>query len=193
MDIAPLRRTPGVVSHLPQPTPDQTRWFTEEVHPHEPALRAYLQGTFPAINDVDDVVQDSYLKIWRAQPAGKIACAKAYLFRVARNTAIKVFRKRRFVSPVPVSELPEWRVLDGNANVSAVANTHQQDAIIAEAIATLPDRCRDIFKRRVLGGASVSDIAVELGLSESTVRVQLARGMAKCADYLRTNGVGVDA
>ena len=32
---------------MPPPT-DQARWFTEEVHPHEAHLKAYLRGAFPA-------------------------------------------------------------------------------------------------------------------------------------------------
>jgi hypothetical protein len=49
---------------LPRPTPalsplssEHARWFAEEVQPHEPSLRSYLRNTFPALPDVDDVVQ----------------------------------------------------------------------------------------------------------------------------------------
>lgn len=35
---------------------DHTRWFFEEVQPHEPKLRAYLRHRFPTLTDVDDIV-----------------------------------------------------------------------------------------------------------------------------------------
>ena len=44
-------------SSPPSPKADSARWFAEEVQPHEPALRAYLRGSFPKIDDVDDLVQ----------------------------------------------------------------------------------------------------------------------------------------
>src|ERR1700757_4932138 len=83
-------------------TEEQFRWFSDEVHPHETALRVYLRRKFPAMHDVDDVLQESYVKILQAPPVGKIASTKAYLFAVARNAAIKVLRKRRIISDVPV-------------------------------------------------------------------------------------------
>jgi DNA-directed RNA polymerase specialized sigma24 family protein len=74
---------------------ERARWFTEEVNPHEAALRGYLHSAFPSL-DVDDVVQESYLKLLRARAAGRIASTKSYLFSIARNTALTVFQRRRF-------------------------------------------------------------------------------------------------
>jgi DNA-directed RNA polymerase specialized sigma24 family protein len=48
---------------MPPPT-DQARWLSAEVDPHRGALRAYVQRAFPGVRDVDDVVQDSLLRIW---------------------------------------------------------------------------------------------------------------------------------
>lgn len=56
-------------------------------------------------------------------------------------------------------------------------------------IAALPARCREIAVLRTLHDRSHKEIAAPLGLSEPTVRVQVARGMKKCADFLRQHGV----
>ena len=61
---------------MPPPT-DQARWFTEEVDPHRSASRAYVQRAFPGVRDVDDVVQDSLLRIWTARASRQIGCARA--------------------------------------------------------------------------------------------------------------------
>ncbi len=47
------------------------RWLTEEVQPHERALRGYLHSQFPSL-DADDVVQESYLKLLKAPETGHI-------------------------------------------------------------------------------------------------------------------------
>jgi len=65
----------------------EARWFSEEVQPHEPMLRAYLQKRFPALADVDDVVQEAHLRLLEARRTSVIASAKAYLFTIARNVA----------------------------------------------------------------------------------------------------------
>ncbi|MDO8543042.1 MAG: sigma-70 family RNA polymerase sigma factor [Opitutaceae bacterium] len=163
----------------------KAQWLADEVQPHEPALRGYLRHQFPSV-DADDVVQESYLKMLKAQTAGKIESAKAYFFSVARNTALKVFRRRkRFLSPIPVNELPEWRVIDGGPDAADVANASQRLELVATAVDQLPPRCRAILRLAIVHGRSTAEIAKELALSPATVRVQMARGIARCASFIR--------
>lgn len=176
----------------PVPSVADARWLTEEVRPHEPALRAYLHRKFPSMQDIDDVVQDSYLRLLERPPGSKIESVKAYLFATARNAALKVLRKRRFISQTPVNELPDWRVLDSGQDVVEAANVHVQDALIAEAAAQLPNRCREIFQLRIARGLSHAEIAVRLGISEGTVRVQVARALTRCVQYFRARGLVAD-
>lgn len=170
------------------PATEQARWFAEEVQPHEPALRAWLRSQFPSLGDVDDVVQESYLNLLRKPPACKITFTKAYLYAAARNAVLKGFRRRRIYSDVPVNELPDWQLLDGGADVTETVTVRQQDALVAEAIVQLPERCREIVRLRAVQGLSYGEIAAQLALSEATVRVQIARGIKKCAHFLRERG-----
>jgi RNA polymerase sigma factor (sigma-70 family) len=171
------------------PVAEQTRWFSEEVQPHEGALRNFLRRRVSSAADIDDVVQDSYVKILQARSAGEIVSIKAYLFTIARNTAAKVFRKRKIFSATPVSELPSWRVLDREQDVIEAVNHRAQQALIAEAIAELPERCREILLLRIVDDVSRPEIAMRLNIAESTVRTQLARGLEKCTNSLRKRGV----
>ncbi|MGH7957887.1 MAG: RNA polymerase sigma factor, partial [Opitutaceae bacterium] len=149
----------------------------------------YLRSRIPSSADLDDVVQEAYIKILRARPAGDIRFVKGYLFTIARNTAAKFFRKRKIFSNVPVADLPAWRVLDETQDVSARAHTYTQKAIVAGVIAMLPARCREIMLFGVADGLAPAEIAARLGVSESTVRTQLARGVEKCSQLLRERGV----
>lgn len=67
---------------------EQNRWFAAEVHPYDSQLKSFLRGSFPGIRDVDDVVQESYLRMWNARTVQPIQSAKAFLFRIARNVAL---------------------------------------------------------------------------------------------------------
>lgn len=174
-------------AHDPAASIEQARWLAEEVQPHEAALRGYLRNSFPSV-DVDDVVQESYLKLWKARTAGRIASSKAYFFSIARNTALTLFQRRKLYSDTPVSDLPGWRVLDGRPDASDVTDASQRHELMIEAITRLPPRCREVLRLAVLRGRRNAEIAVELGLAENTVRVHLARGIKKCADFLREQG-----
>ena len=72
---------------MPSPEQDQARWFAENVLPHEPALRAWLHSRFPSQIDVDDVVQESFVRLLRVQETGPVANPRAFLFISARNYA----------------------------------------------------------------------------------------------------------
>lgn len=171
-----------------EPDPaERARWFTEEVNPHEAALRGYLHSAFPSL-DVDDVVQESYLKLLRARAAGRIASTKSYLFSIARNTALTVFHRRRIFSATPVNDLPDSLVLMEEPDAAQRLVDRERFDLMSQAIAQLPERCRAVMCLAALRGCSNAEIAATLQLSENTVRVHLARGIRKCADFLREQG-----
>lgn len=173
-----------------EPAPfDQERWLAQEVLPHEPALRGYLRGNFPELHDVDDIVQESYLRLLEMRRRHEIVSVKAYLFTTARNTALSILRRPRIFSDEPVTELTGSPVLESGPDAAEMASQQQEIALLMDAIDSLPPRCREIFILRKLQDLPQKEIAARLGLSEQTVQVQIARGAAKCAAYFRARGV----
>lgn len=168
---------------------EQSRWFAEQVQPHEPELRAYLRHRFPNTGEIDDLVQESYLRLLNTPNPGRIASAKAYLFTTARNLALAICRRPRIFSPEPVTDFVASRIVEEGADVREQVSTRQEIALLLDAIDALPSRCREIFILRKLRGLPQKEIARQLGLSEQTVQVQVARGARKCATFLRARGV----
>lgn len=177
------------------PSPDLTdhgRWFSENVHPHHSSLKAYVRSSFPHLRDVDDVVQESYLRLIKARATYPIRFGKAFLFTVARNVAINLLQRQR-VSPVlPVADLASLAVIDEKADVPESACSKEEIALLADGIEALPARCREVFILRRIKGVSQKEIAAELGISEQTVQVQVQRGVKHCAEFLRRRGVRRD-
>jgi RNA polymerase sigma factor (sigma-70 family) len=169
--------------------PPESRWFSEEVQPHESSLRAYLRGLFPSLPDIDDFVQESYARLIRAKAAGRVGYAKAFLFTTARNAALDFFRRRKVVSIEPVARLEELSVLADNADVAETVSQQQELEMLAAAVRGLPERCRQVLTLRLLYGHSQKEIAAQLGISEHTVKAQLAKGMRRCADYFEARGI----
>lgn len=173
---------------MPPPI-DQARWFAEEVQPHERALRAWLRSRFPDARDVDDVVQESYIRLLRAREATPVACVRAYLFTTARNVALAIFRRPQIFSSDPVPEASISSIVAEGGDVAEQVSVRQEVLLLLEAIATLPGRCREIFVLRKIQGLSQRAIAAKLGLSERTVEVQVARGARRVVQWLRARGV----
>ena len=168
---------------------EESRWFVEEVQPHEVALRGYLRNAFPSI-DPDDVVQESYIRLWKARTRGRIVSSKAYMFAIARNTARTLFRRRRIYSPLQLVELPESVVLEERSDVADRVNDQLRFELALEAIDRLPPRCREIFRLAALDRLSTAEIVARTGLAENTVYAQLAIGVRKCAEFFREKGEG---
>ena len=173
---------------MPPPI-DQARWFAEEVQPHEPALRAYLRGRFPSLRDVDDLVQESYARILRARQIGTAKLTRAYLFVTARNLALDALRHTNAVTIELLAEIDESSVVEARPDAAEAASCDQALEILAEAIATLPKRCREIFVLRRYRELSHREIARQLGIAENTVNAQLVIAMLRCRIYLQQRGV----
>lgn len=175
--------------HAPTSDAGLTRWFAEEVQPHEPALRAYLRARFPAIGDHDDLVQETYSRLLRAREAGRLTYARAFLFTAARNVAIDVFRRRRVTTIEPLSECAEVATLEEPTGVVDLLERQQRLEVLVQAMDALPERCRQIIMLRHLDGFSYKDIAGRLGISPETVKVHMVRGVRACTAYFRANGL----
>lgn len=171
-----------------QPVQD-VAWFLDEVEPHGAHLRAYLRKQFPRLADVDDVVQEAHLRMWRARRQARVASAKGYLFTIARNVALGIFRREKNVERVPVEDVADSAEFAADVDTAEIASVRQEATLVVTAIERLPGQCRRIIVLRLLQGFSHQEIARQLGISEQTVRVQVARGIKRCAEYLRQRGV----
>lgn len=184
---------------MPPEQSDNARWFAEEVHPHGESLKRYLQRSFPAVRDVDDVVQESYLRVWRRQLVHPIsavtgsvtASVKSFLFQVARRLAIDAVRRRRAspIDPNAVTDFPSSSVVDDGPTSRDAACNQQEYELLLDAIDALPARCREVIVLRKLQGKSVAETAIALGISQETVQVHTRRGVHRIQETLRRAGI----
>ena len=178
----------------PSPDPlafnDQSRWFAEEVLPHEQPLRSYLRQSLPSLADVDDLVQDCFARMMRAKNTGTIRSPKPLLFAIARNAVRDFIQRKGRAELIPITENAECAVLAGESDVVELVCRKQELALLTEAIHALPERCREVLLLRKIKGYSQKEIAALLGIAEHTVEVLAAKGTRRCADYLRARGVG---
>lgn len=171
------------------PPTEQSRWFAEEVQPHESSLRSYLRNLFPRLPDVDDLIQESYLRLIRARETGRIRYIKAFLFTTARHAALDIFRRRQIAPIDSVADISELSVIEDKPCVTEIVSKQQELEFLAEAVRALPERCRQVLALRLFYGCSHKEIAAELRISEHTVKAQIAKGMRRCSDYLHTRGL----
>ena len=166
-----------------------SQWFADEVQSHEPVLRSYLHGAFPKVRYVDDVVQESYLRVWRAHASDPLRSAKAFLFTVARRLALDWLRHEKR-SPITVVGNPaELSVLDERAGIAELVCAREKVEILSDALLTLPPRCRIVVMLYKFKGISRPEVALQLGIAEKTVDEQAARGVRRLVAYFHARGI----
>ena len=170
---------------------DEAVWFSACVQPHDAALRAWLRARFPALGDVDDTVQETYARVLqiRARDPLRAHAVKPLLFTTARNLVLDQLRRRQIV---PMETLPDEAasaLADEAPGVAEAVSRRQELALLAEAIQSLPERCRQVLTLRKIYGLPQKEIAQQLGISEHTVEAQVGAGVRRCADYLARLGL----
>ena len=171
------------------PKNELTIWFNEEVNPHEGSLKRYLRSKFPSLPDIDDLVQESYARLIQARTAGRISYAKAFLFTTARNIALDIFRRRQVVQIEHVADMETLNIQSAEAEAGETLERQEKLKLLAEAVKSLPVRCRQVMTLRLLYAMPQKQIAHELKISEHTVKAQLAKGMRRCAEFFTERGL----
>lgn len=152
-------------------------------------LRAYLAGRYPNLPDVENLAQESVVRVFRAHEKTIIKSPKALLFAIARNLALDVMRRQQLVSFEPITEVGDLSVLSDDVDVGEFISKQQEIELLEKAIQTLPRRCRQVLTLRTVYGLSQKAIAAEFGISENTVEKQMTNGVRRCAEFFARHGL----
>ncbi len=141
------------------------------------SLAAYFRRRVSDASEVDDMVQEVFLRIVQRGGVQDVEHFGGYAFQTAA-TVLADRQRRRTVRHAThhVTFDPE---LHGEADFDAARITEARRALSAAtaALSTLPERTRTIFVLRRLEGLRIQAIAARLGLSVSTVEKHLHRAV----------------
>lgn len=141
------------------------------------------------MRDVDDVVQESYLRVWRRQAVQPVKSAKAFLFTVARRLAIDWLRHEKVAATEPLEDLAATPVYEDGRSSADAASRAEVIVLLIDAVDALPPRCREVMILRKFQFLTTRETALRLGIGEHTVEMQLLRGNTRIRDYLAARGV----
>jgi len=157
---------------------------------HRRALYRVVQRHKPAWADTDDLLQEAFLRAYAAELKRGVEHPKAFLFMVARNTALGELRRAE-ASPID-------RTVDYE-ETALLTHTHNNDAAevldgrrklyaFTMAVLQLPPRCRKAFLLRRVDGLSFKQIANRMGISVSAAEKHVAMGLLRCHEHLAELG-----
>lgn len=148
-------------------------------------LKKYLARFLSELQDIEDVVQETYLRAYKAESRKAIDQPKAFLFRIARNLALTELTKKSHQITDFLEDITLSAVTEAGASVEDEIEARQNLGIYCEAVAVLPERTRRVYLLRKVHGLPHKEIAQRLELSVSSVEKHLKKGMLFCRDYVR--------
>jgi RNA polymerase sigma factor (sigma-70 family) len=155
---------------------EQDRLISQAVERDQPRLRSFIRKHVSDIGEAEDIVQDVFYELLEAYRLMKpIEHVTAWLFRVARNRMVDLFRRKKPTSlnnPVSIEEggdtLEDLLPSEDAGPDASYARGLLLDAL-EEALEELPQAQREVFIAHELAGQSFKEISAETGLSVNTL------------------------
>jgi RNA polymerase sigma factor (sigma-70 family) len=167
---------------------NETDWvaYLDRVHRHQdaaafaevfrhfaPRVKAFLMKSGASEGLAEECTQEVMATVWNKaeQFDPSRASVATWVFTIARNRRIDMIRKQRRPEPEDLPWGPE-----AEPDQADVMVLQQESEKLAEAIAALPEKQRDLIERAYYGDLSHSEIAEQTGLPLGTIksRIRLA-------------------
>jgi RNA polymerase sigma-70 factor (ECF subfamily) len=161
------------------------RNITEAFSAIRPRLARFIARRAFAKDEIEDLIQDTFLSAHRAKGEEPLDQPQAYLYRVARTVCYKSNKRRadhlsRVMEDIDVDTLTH----DRPGGVEVIEDRELLGKLLAFA-ATLPPRPKEVFVMRHIEGLTYKEIAGRLGIAESTVEKHVAKATLLCAQERR--------
>ena len=140
--------------------------------------------------DSEECVDDTYMKAWQTIPPTVPNRLSAFLAKITRNIALNRYRdgKRRgrnLTAELILDEIAE-AVPDTNGDIAG--DLALRDSL-NRFLDSLERRQRMVFLKRYFYMCRTKDIARDMGMTQSAVKVSLSRTRTKLREHLEREGI----
>ncbi len=173
---------------------EQDRRIAEVVAVQESRLRNFIRRRVPNPADAEDIVQEVFYELVEANRLlMPIEHVTGWLFRVARNRIIDLFRKRKpetFGDTAIENEEGEFlRIEDLLPSPDAGPEAQYARGVLLDeleiALSELPEEQREVFVAHELEGRSFKELAAETGVSVNTLLSRKRYAVLQLREHLR--------
>ncbi len=162
-------------------------------------LKRFLTRFLSQPQDIEDVVQETYLRAYQAEQdklnheSKAIEHPKAFLFRIAKNIALTELTRKSHQITDFIEDLDSPAVIERETSLESELEARQCLGLYCEAVAALPEKCRRVYLLRKVHGLTHKQIAARMGLTVSSTEKYLLQGVLACRAYVREREEGSPA
>jgi RNA polymerase sigma factor (sigma-70 family) len=154
---------------------------------HGQRLRRFLASRLPHNSaDVQDLVQEVFLRLLRIDHHETIRSSEAYLFTVAFHVLHQhVLRRAAIPESVEITALIDQMESKPENDPVMRAETQQQMDELQEALRQLSPKAQAVLLLHRRDGYSLEEIATRLGFSRANAAKYLSKALLHCRQHLR--------
>ena len=156
----------------------QEKSFQAFFNTHASLLRNFLYYKFGGLNEVDDIVQDAFIKLWNNCSKVTPSTAKSYLFKIAINESTSLLRH----NTVKLKHQKEVKHINNNiSNQSPEFLLEEKEfrVKLENAISALPERQREVFLLNRIEKKTYREIAELSGVSVKAIEKLMHKALLK--------------
>ncbi len=164
--------------------------FTETYFTYYPKLVRFATEFVVLREDAENITQDVFMNLWERQDALEhVENMNAYIYRLTKNRCLDYLKHKMSEEKYAAAVLTNFELdlklqsLD-RLDVDAIS-AEGTEALIMDAINSLPERCREIFMLSRFEELKYKEIADRLGVSVNTVENQVSIALKKLKAKLK--------
>jgi RNA polymerase sigma-70 factor (ECF subfamily) len=159
--------------------------FTELVRRYQEKIYWTCRRMLKSHEDTDDVVQNVFIKAYHGlMNFNGSSEFYTWLYRIAINETINFLRTQNARRAEPIDEMPQDPTATETAPIEELERREEKE-LIAEAIASLPERQKQVFMMRYYDELSYEEIAEILGTSIGGLKANYFHAFKKIEAYIK--------
>jgi RNA polymerase sigma factor (sigma-70 family) len=164
-----------------------TRHAASDVDLH-PALHRFIAGQLRDRTESEDLVQETFLRLYDYRRTRSVADVGAFCFTVARNL-VRDHLRRRSTGAV-ATEMPEDLVCP-LPRADEILAYRERVEVLRQALRAMPALRREVFLRRRLDEQEVGAISDALGIGRAAIEKHVSRAVTDLRRALDRRGLGL--
>jgi len=150
--------------------------YNNSVQEYADSVYRFIRGNLRDDDRANDIVQDSYEKLWRHVTEIEYPVVKSWLFSTAYHNMIDIIRKEKRMTLMEPEHEKEM------LSESSYSDLNE---ILHEALERLPEQQKTSVLLRDYEGYSYKEIGEITGSSEAQVKINIYRGRLALKNYIR--------
>lgn len=163
------------------------KWIEEVMAAYEQKLMRYCWQLTGSEEEAQEIVQETFLKLWKQDREKVEGHVRAWLYSVCRNHAMDIHRKEARVINFTQKKKVLNELEEDDPTPEDQMHSFEQTKRLREICRGLPPRQQELVRLKFQEGLSYREMAEVMDMSESNVGFQLHDAMNRLRKKLSVN------